>query len=220
MKNLFMTASFLAFACGASAAYADNTDVENAIKSRPDLSSFYQELIATGVNHDLIPGQSYTIFAPTNGAFSEIHQKQYPCFYKAECQAEVAAIIRNHIIPGEVRIDDAVKHEGGLFSIGSRLVNIAAPSKDNYAVDGNKVISTSSFGSGILYKIDGVIANPHELALLQDEEYASTTKEDTIISKKTISDPACGPGGCADETTQTTTITRTVLDAPALDPTR
>jgi len=225
--RLFIFVGFLAYMSAIQAAYADNAGVENAIKSRPELYSFYQALVNTGVNHELNAGVSYTIFAPTNEAFSRIRQDKYPCFYSVECRLQVAEIVRNHIIPGKVYIKDIAKQEGGIFSIGGRIVRIGEPSKDDYAVDGNNVLHMSSFGGGgILYKIDGVIVNPRELASLQDAEYASaTSKEVTTITKKTIPDPACGPGGCPDAVTQTTTVTRTVVDpsvvtAPMLAPAR
>ncbi len=192
-------------------AYADNINVENAIKSRPDLSVFYQALVSTGVNHELNPGTSYTVFAPTNEALAQI-RSEYPCFYKAECRAQAAEIVRNHIIPGKTHIADAVKHEGGFFSLGRRFVTIGEPSRDDYTVGGHAIHSMSPFSGGILYKIDDMIANPHELASLQNAQYAALPKEVTTITRKTIPDPACGPAGCPDETTETTVISRVLAE--------
>ncbi len=198
-------------------AYADNPAVEQAISSRPDLSMFYHALMNTGVNHELDANSTYTIFAPTNAAFAEIRHDQYPCFYTANCRTEVAAIVRNHIIPGSVYLDDKTKQrggysagKGGYYSIGHRFVTIGEPNRNNYAIAGNNVTYTTAFGNSYLYKIDGVIANPRELAALDFREYAGLESEGRVVKtyRKTIPDPACGPVGCADETGQLTTTTR------------
>lgn len=212
MKNLSLTLC-LCTLLTSGAAWADNTAVEEALRSRPDLSTFYQAMLNTGVNHELEPGRIYTVFAPTNEALARIRQDQYPCFYMVECRPEVAQIIRNHIVPGEVYVSDAIKTKGGIYSINRRFVTLGEPSRNNYAVDGNKVIYGSWVGGGMLYKINGVIANPTELAALQFADYAAVPPQTvTTTTERTIVDPACGAGGCPDSVTQTTTITRT---APA-----
>jgi len=220
MKNPFIAVSLLALMSAISivSSYADNENVEDAIKSRPDLSTFYQALINTGVNHELRPDMSYSVFAPTNQALARISQEQYPCFYRAACREEVAMIVRNHIIPGKVYIDDAAKQKGGLYSIGGRFVTIGEPFRNDYAVAGNNVLYMAWYGSGILYKIDGVIANPLELAMLEyPAEYAGLSEHViTQTTQKTIPDPACGPGGCPDAVTQTITVTRTVVEPSVL----
>lgn len=193
-------------------AYADNVSVENAIKNRADLSTFYQALVNTGVNRELSENRRYTVFAPTNEAFARIRQDSYPCFYMTACRAEVAQILRNHIVPGDVYMADAVKQKGGVFSISNRKVNVSEPFRNDYAVDGQNVLYTSWFNSGILYKIDGVIANPRELSSLQFPDYAYLQgREVTTTTQKTIPDPSCAPEGCPDRVTETTTITRPLL---------
>ncbi len=220
MKRSTITLALL-LATTATSAYADNADVENAIKRRADLSTFYQALINTGVNHELQPGTSYTVFAPTNEAMATIRQEQYPCFYESACREIVAEIVRNHIVAENVYVEDTAHQRGGVYTIGGSFVNIGEPYRNDYAVEGNNVTYMSSFGGGILYKIDGVIASSRELASLQYPEYAYMPGERVVTTtEKTIADPACGPGGCPDAVSQTTTITSTVMNEPALEPAR
>jgi len=96
----------------ASTAQANNSTVENALKRRPDLSTFYEELASTGILSELSENQPYTVFAPTNEAFSKLPASQYPCFYSAECKAQVAEILRKHIVPGEKHLED-ISPKGG-----------------------------------------------------------------------------------------------------------
>ena len=47
---------------------------------------FYQALLNTGVASELNENTEYTVFAPTNAAFTEIQPRAYPCFYSAQCR--------------------------------------------------------------------------------------------------------------------------------------
>ena len=142
-----------------------------------------------------------------------IQQDRYPCFYTPECRARAALIVRNHIVRDKIYVDDAAMEKGGLYSINGRFFNLGEPNKDNYTVDGNNIISENSFSGGILYKINGVIANPRELASVQYAEYAYAPAERVTTTEKVIPDPACGTKGCPDA--KTTTVIR---PAPFLYP--
>jgi len=202
----------------AISAHADNIMIEDALRKRADLSSFYQALVETGVNHELNANTTYTVFAPTNEALARISRNQYPCIQAMSCKAEIAAIVRNHIVQGAVNLDDESSQRGRLVSISGRYVAIGELSRNGYAVDGNNIIYATSLGNSMLYKIDGVIANPVELASLQYPVYAPVQEKKIIrTTQKTIPDPACGPHGCPDATTQTTT---TIVNTPDLSPGR
>ena len=174
MKNLIFITAASAALFTVEPALADNPKIEEALRSRPELSSFYQAIVNTGVNHELENGSTYTIFAPTNEAFAKISPQSYPCFYSATCRTEVAGVVRNHIVPGEVHLSDASRYKGGLYSMDKRFVTIGKDHRNDfqqadnsYTVDGSNVISTNSLGTSMLYKIDGVIANDRELSTLQ-----------------------------------------------------
>ncbi len=167
LRNLAVLTALTALT--ATAAEAGNSTVENALKSRDDLSLFYAGLVNTGVINELQEGQSYTVFAPTNEAFAKLPQSQYPCFYSAECKGQVAEILRNHIVPGEKHLSDIGTQAGGImsmFSIDNRHVIGSEPSRGSYAVDGEKVLSENQLFGSILYRVDGLIATPRELAVL------------------------------------------------------
>lgn len=187
-------------------AYANNTHVENAIKARPELASFYEALTVTGVNQELQEGKSYTVFAPTNAAFAAITKDQYPCFYSEQCKAQIADVVRNHIVPGENHVDDIVKQKGVLFSIDKRQIPIGMPNPDKYTADGRNIVRISGIRGGMLYNIDGVIANQQELSMF-------TVPVSTTVTQKVIS---YSPVGSVDgKTTVVETTTTTTGPAPA-----
>lgn len=191
MKNLIFIMAATAVIFNFQPALADNPEIEEAIRSRPELSSFYQALINTGVNHELEPGRTYTVFAPTNEAFAKISPQEYPCFYSATCRSEVAQVVRNHIVPGEVHLSDASRNKGGLYSVDNRFVTIGKDHRNDfqladnsYTVDGSNVISANSLGTSMLYKIDGVIASDRELSSFQPY-YAYFPEQTTTVTRTT-----------------------------------
>jgi hypothetical protein len=200
-------------------AMADNATIEDAIKRRPDLSSFYQALVNTGVNRELRADATYTVFAPTNEAFAKLTAEKYPCFYAASCRSEIADVMRNHIVPGEVHVTDVVRQRGGLYSIDKRFIAVAAPA----VVGGRNVTSTNLLAGGILYKIDGLIANERELAAFQYPQYTYLPGEQvTTTTRRTIYDPACRVGHCPAGMQETTTVNKTTTMVPVavLEPAR
>jgi uncharacterized surface protein with fasciclin (FAS1) repeats len=166
MKRSLTCMAALAGTCIAGAALANNAMVEDALKSRPDLSVFYQALANTGVLSELREGQPYTVFAPTNAAFARITRDQYPCFYSSDCKAQVAEVLRRHIVPGEKHLSD-MNPQGGImsmFSIDGQHIVAGEPEKDKFAVDGQNVISENQLMGGDIYKIDGVMASNRVMA--------------------------------------------------------
>ena len=211
MNHLTQTslATILATIAFAVPAKADNQRIESALKERPELASFYEALLVTGVNHELKDGTSYTIFAPTNEAFAAISKEQYPCFYSEQCKTQIADVIRNHIVKGEQHVDDVVKQKGVLFSIDKRQISIGEPNPDKYTAEGQNIVRTNGLLGSMLYSIDGIIANQQELS-------AFVAPVSTTVTQKVIS---YSPAGTVDgKTTVVQTTTTTTGPAPTTNP--
>ena len=203
-----------------SPAFATNTAVENSMKGNSNVSAFYQAMIDTGVVNELNSGGSYTVFAPTNAAMNEISRDKYPCFYSHACKEELADIVRNHIVSHEVGLEDSL--HSAVFSIDKTHLAMNEPQKRNYTVEGHKIVKQHQLLGSALYEIDGVIANPQELAnIAQPKVIAVTTGaalvpvamvpvttvvtpvEQRVVTKKTY----YAPEGTPDGETKTTTVT-------------
>ncbi|MBY0407542.1 MAG: fasciclin domain-containing protein [Rickettsiales bacterium] len=209
--NTLKTASAAALALSllATPASANNERVENAIKNRKELASFYEAMLVTGVNTELREGKSYTVFAPTNEAFARITKDQYPCFYSEQCKEQIADVVRNHIVPGEEHVEDVIKQKGALFSIDKRQIPIGMPNPNKYTADGQNIIRTNGLIGSMLYTIDGVIANPRELSMFTAPVGTTTTQR--VISYS--------PVGTVDAKT-TIVETTTTTTAPEASPAR
>lgn len=222
MRFRVVAAMLLSYLVVLAPAHANNGAVEQELKTRPDLSVFYQALVNTGVINELRSGP-YTIFAPTNEALARLTPKDYPCFYSEQCRAQTAQVLRNHIVHGNYYVEDIAKKAGGITSVNDRLIRVGKVSPASYTVDSHPVISANTHRVGVLYKIDGIIVNGKELAMLRGAQYGvagNETVEIKTISETTIPDPACGPKGCPDSLSQEIITTRTVMDPAVLAPAR
>jgi uncharacterized surface protein with fasciclin (FAS1) repeats len=240
MKYTLATVTMLSLLGGMIAsANANNSNVEFVLESQGggNLTLFHRALINTGVARELNENTEYTVFAPTNAAFSEIRPRTYPCFYSMQCRSEVAAILRNHIVPRQETIKYWSTWGVPISTIGARGIHVEEAYKNDFTVDGHKVLHRNEGDQVNLYIIDGVIANDRELAPFHRRPVAGTS--DTVVQKTVTTRRTSGassaipngylvPGGSPgttviytnpdetidtdempDDTTQTTTITRT-----------
>jgi uncharacterized surface protein with fasciclin (FAS1) repeats len=224
MKSLRHTTAVLGTAVllsvAAHDAYASNATVENTLRSHPELSSFYQGLVNTGVLAGLDPSTSYTIFAPTNKALAKISQEKYPCFYSQQCTEEVGDILRNHIISNPLQLGNGPDLSAA-YSVNMEHLNLtdSSPSRNhendnptNYLVDGHRVLHAEAMGAGHLYEINGVIAtaqqkmNVSRLKMADQTEVVlmplppTTTK---VVQQKVYYAPDGAPDGVSQSTVTT-----------------
>lgn len=214
--------------------------IRGSLESRPEISNFYSALVNTGVINELDPNKRYTILAPVNSAWDKYPSTQYPCLYTDQCKAETAAILRNHIVEGEVNLEDQARQNKGLYSIDQRSVGVMATQKHNFSIDGYKVVDRTLVMSGAIIEIDGVIATEQEIATVTNLKHIPTVVEneatqhgDSVVQTTTqkIIDPVTGKqevirktmtttspaviitpdGNAAAATTSTTT---TIVDRP------
>ena len=213
-------------------AYANNSDVEIAIENQGGrFSTFHQALVGTGVANELNENTAYTIFAPTNAAFAEIRPQAYPCFYSAQCRTQVAAVLRNHIVPRDESLRDLSHWGSPVPTIGNRGIHVEEAYKNDFTVEGHKVLTRSEGDNVNLYSIDGVIADERERAPFRVQPVAeipdAVIQKTVTIRRTTIIPPAVVyghpvPGGYLaapviyttpndfqDGDLQTTTTTRT-----------
>lgn len=203
----------------ALSAEARNEYIENAIKERPELSSFYEGLVNTGVINEMNSGVPYTIFAPTNDALAELSSEKYPCLYSEQCREEAADILRNHIVPGEVNFSSP--GEKGAFSIDKTLLRLGEPRKGDYTVDGHNVVGQSQLAGGVIYEIDGVLADAKELSAVSQLKVIAAPVVPTApgveqrVTKQIYYSPDGRQDGISETVTTTTTTRSEPMQAPA-----
>ena len=139
-----------------------------------DLSTLSKELGAAGFSTMLDGQASYTVLAPTNTAFGAIEGGD-AMLSDAENGALVAAILREHILPGSLTpeaIKQAAADNGGtvtMRSFGTGVVSFSVEGEDVTMQIGDgpaaKMASGAIIGgNGVVIPVDTVLITPAPVA--------------------------------------------------------
>lgn len=138
-----------------------------AMPEQTELSTLNQALRTTGLGSIFDGTASYTVLAPTNDAFDALGA-QGAALMEKENHALLAAVLKDHIVPGQISldaIDTAIAQKGGKVSmttLGEGTVTFSKD-KDGFVVtrgDGssarllNKAVNASN---GTILQLDKVL---------------------------------------------------------------
>lgn len=153
----------------ASAEIADDT-LAAVLAQADDLALVSEALQETGLAEVFDGTASYTILAPTDPAFADIASMDPS---PAERGAIVAAILREHVLPGTLTIEDiaaAIAREDGpveMQTMGAGTLTFADASQENIitvtASDGSSARLTGaalSASNGVVIAIDALLKSP------------------------------------------------------------
>jgi|688.fasta_scaffold07730_15 uncharacterized surface protein with fasciclin (FAS1) repeats len=98
----------------------------------------------------------FTVFAPTDEAFSKLPANTVADLLKPENRQKLADILTYHVIPGKVQAKEVIKQRGAIAVNGQR-VDIRFD-EEGLKVDGAKVLTTDILcDNGVIHVIDTVI---------------------------------------------------------------
>ena len=125
----------------------------------PDFSTLVELVKAAGLAETLSGDGPFTVFAPTNEAFSKV-----PADTLQQLQADptgaLADVLKLHVVSGKVLAADAMKLDGQCVDTLGGKVKIAK-SGDNLTIGGATITKTDLEGSnGVIHVIDSVITAP------------------------------------------------------------
>jgi uncharacterized surface protein with fasciclin (FAS1) repeats len=83
----------------------DNTEQYNLValaKQSPNLSTFVQLLETSGLAGDLERDGGFTVFAPTNEAFSKLSKQELEMLILPENKSKLIDVLKVHVLPTEV----------------------------------------------------------------------------------------------------------------------
>jgi uncharacterized surface protein with fasciclin (FAS1) repeats len=81
---------------------SEKLDLIETIARQDNLSTFARIMGSSGANDVFDGGGSYTVFAPTNDAFSKIPEAKLDALLNEEDQVKLKALLSYHILPGKV----------------------------------------------------------------------------------------------------------------------
>ena len=125
----------------------------------PDFSTLVELVKAAGLAETLSGDGPFTVFAPTNAAFSKV-----PADTLQQLQADptgaLADVLKLHVVSGKVLAADAMELDGQCVATLGGKVKIAK-SGDNLTIGGATITKTDLEGSnGVIHVIDSVITAP------------------------------------------------------------
>ena len=137
-----------------SAASADQTVVAIAA-SNADFSTLVTAVKAAGLVDTLNGAGPFTIFAPTNAAFTKLPKGTVEDLLKPENKAKLTAILTYHVVAGKVLAADVKTGKVKTVQGGELDVKVT---DGGVTVDGAKVVKTDIIGkNGVIHVIDSVV---------------------------------------------------------------
>ncbi len=223
IKKVGIFALFIAAIGSTPYAHAENRDVEATMQTLGDVSMFDQGLTNSGVAHDMHDNQHYTIFAPVNAAFVDVPQAAYPCFYASPCRPQIAALLRDHIVPGRHDLKELSEFSDKVDTLGARPVHVEEKFVGDYTVNGKRILSKAESNGNIIYRIDGLLADREDMEYFRTARQSNQLPEGAIVqdSVTTVTTPlmpdAVAPipsSSATDTAMQTTTVVRHTVVQP------
>lgn len=169
MKTNYLMPAVLAFiplaACGsdatsdAAARSPAEVTLTEAMESSPDVSGLVAAIREAGLGDIFSAPGGYTVIAPPNASFAQLTKDGD----EAVPPAVLAAMLREHMLPGQLDIDairKAIAENGDKVSVKTMGTGMI-----DFSLDGEDVIGTHS-GSGLKAKLTGSSIEANNGALL------------------------------------------------------
>lgn len=161
LKKLIVAVLLVAFLlCATTSAVAQATtrqvqnNVLQAAAEEGNLRMFTGAVDTAGLRDTLSGSGPYTILAPSDNAFKNIPSPQIDALSKDP--AQMAALLKNHVIPGKYTIKD-LRNQGYVNTLGGKKLKVSS-SNGAFAVDGAHIIKNDiPAGNGIVHVIDTVM---------------------------------------------------------------
>lgn len=147
------------FAFTSTAKSQDNSsDIVDLAVQTESLSTLVQAVKAAGLVETLKGEGPYTVFAPTNEAFSKLPEGTLESLLKPENKDKLVQILTYHVVPGNIQSTDLKDGMTAKTAEGSEIeVNLGESVMINNATVVNADIEASN---GVVHVIDTVIMPP------------------------------------------------------------
>ena len=152
----------------ATAQTGQNGTVVDLVKAQPDVSTLVSAVEAAGMVETLSGDGPYTIFAPSNEAFTKLPAGKAQELMQPDAKRELNGILYNHVIQGNLDLNalTAAIEKGG----GTATLKTVAGGTLKATLDNGKVVLTDEKGikatvisaekkakNGVVYVIDSVL---------------------------------------------------------------
>ena len=159
MKKLFAFVAVMLLATSAFAAEPGKPatkDIVDTAVSAGNFNTLVAAIKAAGLVDTLKGPGPFTVFAPTDAAFSKLPAGTLDELLKPENKDKLAAILTYHVVPGDVMAQDVVKLDSAK-TVNGKEVKIKTEGGKVY-VDNAQVVKTDiRTSNGVIHVIDTVL---------------------------------------------------------------
>ena len=143
---------------GGQSAVQDDESQKNIVQAAigsPDHKTLVSALKAAEYVDALSNAGPFTVFAPTDDAFSKLPEGTLEDLTKPENKLKLQDILEYHVYVGVIR-ESMIQESMTLNQVNSKNITLKK-SGDQIQVNGANVIATVPASNGIIYVIDGVL---------------------------------------------------------------
>ncbi len=136
----------------------ENHSVLDLAKQSANLSTFVYLMESSGLANTLTDDGSYTVFAPTNEAFSKVSKADMEMLLLPENKAKLSAILQTHILPNEVP-STAFNSSQRITLDNDRYIPVTTQLNGTQIIVGGAtiVVPNVEASNGIIHVVDNVI---------------------------------------------------------------
>lgn len=150
-----LAASSIALAAEKCSA-GEKKDIVDTAVAADDFNTLVAAVKAADLVGTLKGKGPFTLFAPTDEAFSKLPEGTLESLLKPENKSKLAAILTYHVVPGKVMAKDVVKLQEAPTAQGSKVSIKVKEGK--VFVDNAQVVKTDiATSNGVIHIIDAVI---------------------------------------------------------------
>lgn len=144
---------------GAQAATAAEKNIVDTAAAAGQFNTLTAALEAAGLVETLKGAGPFTVFAPTDEAFSKLPAGTVEGLLKPENKAKLVAILTYHVVPGAVSSADVVKLDEAT-TVNGQTIDITATSGGVMVNDAKVTAADVGASNGTIHVIDKVILPP------------------------------------------------------------
>ncbi len=135
----------------------ESQNLMDLAKQSPNLSTFAQLMETAGLADDLQADGSYTLFAPTNEAFSKLSKEELENLLLPQNKNKLSEILMVHILPNEV-VSTSFKETQRITLDNNRYIPISTQTGNQVTIGGAHIIVPDVEASnGVIHVVDNVI---------------------------------------------------------------
>ncbi len=138
---------------------ADSTTITSVLRTDDRFTTLATAIDSAGLDSTLATGGPYTLLAPTNDAFDNLPEGTVPDLLDRENRERLRAILRHHVIPQQLRSEDAANLTV-MTTLEGTQIPVSADDQTLRAGGATVLDADIVTGNGVIHVIDTVLRPP------------------------------------------------------------